>query len=191
MLLVADDKTVEAAFHEDPVWLRSRWQPTSSESSSKPEAKKVGLSAHWNAFPLKTAHDARRWAREMSSHPADVLDGVVHTSKTTIEGCRDEIGSSGENLEEVQRTHLLDSAPPFGSTSEDQQILHNPLPDDEDGFGAAANPARLGEAISQYEVRRLADQRNASPTAQADTPDVGEEQRGFELSADFRKQFLW
>lgn len=186
ILLVADERTVEAAFQNDTVNLGSHWQPpaaASGESSSRLEAKKADLVAHWESYPLTTARDVTRWAREMRSQPGnEEAEGSV-VSQSTVMNHQDSDPSFGN----VMAMQPLDPSQSFSPPLEGQASYQDPTIYD-GRSGTMQAPMLPGNQLGDPD---LGEDHSTFPPTQPDNQFQDTGQQGFDLPIEFKKRFLW
>ncbi|GFP52963.1 hypothetical protein TASIC1_0002014700 [Trichoderma asperellum] len=139
------------------------------------EAKKTGTIAHWDNFPLNTADDVKRWAGEVLGH-----NTVNHTG-SLIDNHTGSIAMNGTGHEEADATSF-----------ETFPVPPDPL------------PKSLAEASSRasteaFPPRSMEPIPTALPTAAEPilgpgtifARDMAPSGEVFDLSQDFRRQFVW
>jgi hypothetical protein len=134
---------------------------TTTDAAGRIEAKKTGTIAHWDSFPLNTADDVKRWAGEVLGYPTD------------------NIAMNGTAHEEADPT----------------SFDTYPVPPDPLSKSLAEVSARA--SAEAFPPRPMEPTPTALPTIEpaltANTAFAREMVAGevFDLSQDFRRQFVW
>ncbi|KAL7916423.1 hypothetical protein GGI35DRAFT_433009 [Trichoderma velutinum] len=169
LLQVSDDAVLQDAFKHEPTKradvLNTAATATTTDAAGRIEAKKTGTIAHWDNFPLNTADEVKRWAGEVLGRP-----------------------SASDDLE-MNGTAREDSDPrSFKTYPVPPEPLSSNLPEASSRASAEAFPPRSMEPTPTA---------TALPTAGepvlASTPFARDIASGevFDLSQDFRRQFVW
>ncbi|KAL7816677.1 hypothetical protein V8C26DRAFT_400205 [Trichoderma gracile] len=170
LLQVSDDSLLQDAFKHEPakradvLSAAAIATTTTTDAAGRIEAKKTGTIAHWDSFPLNTADDVKRWAGEVLGRRADALQANGNTPEDTDQ-------RSFETYP-VPSDPLPRSQPERRSSSRASAEVYQPLPMEP---SATALPTAIEPAM-------------ASGTAFSRELATGEV---FDLSQDFRRQFVW
>lgn len=176
LLLVADNETVEAAFQESH---------EQAKSECRSEANKTHLVAQWEAFPLQTAQEAKRWANEMSASSttkhAEYRTGSQSTASAQL---------SKTVVTDVQRTQspnlaLLSTATPV------QNVSTNFAVPDAISQGISLLPELPESTLSFLRVAEIRDETTIFSIPGGSTQIDKHSQERFDLPLGFKKQFLW
>ncbi|KAL7947956.1 hypothetical protein V8C42DRAFT_316234 [Trichoderma barbatum] len=166
ILQVSDDTVLQDAFKHEPSKrtdvLNTAATATTTDAAGRIEAKKTGTIAHWDNFPLNTADEVKRWAGEVLGHHADDME------------------MNGTGREDADpRSFETYPVPPDPLSRNISEVSSRASAD---GFQsrpmeptATALPTAVEPAL-------------ASGTAFVREMVSGE---GFDLSQDFRRQFVW
>ncbi|KAL7922754.1 hypothetical protein ACQKWADRAFT_291285 [Trichoderma austrokoningii] len=166
LLQVSGDHVLQDAFRHEPsrrtdVLNMAAAATTTTDAAGRIEAKKTGTIAHWDNFPLNTADDVKRWAGEVLGHNT--------AGSITV---------NGTAQEEANPTTVLETYP---------------VPSD-------ALPKSLAEASAEaFPPRSMEPTATALPTAAEPVlgpgtmfaRDMAPQGEVFDLSQDFRRQFVW
>ncbi|KAM0450505.1 hypothetical protein ACHAO4_006483 [Trichoderma viride] len=177
LLQVSGDSVLQDAFKHEPgrrtdVVNMASAATTTTDAAGRIEAKKTGTIAHWDNFPLNTADDVKRWAGEVLGHNTGDQAGNRTSSITT----------NGTGLEEANPTMSFETYP----------VPPDPLPKSLTEAGSRAS----AEAFPPRSLEPIA---TALPTAAEPVlgsgtmfaRDMAAQGEVFDLSQDFRRQFVW
>ncbi|KAL6856659.1 hypothetical protein J3F83DRAFT_752347 [Trichoderma novae-zelandiae] len=170
LLQVSDDSILHDAFKHEPTKRADVLNTaaiattTTTDAAGRIEAKKTGTIAHWDSFPLNTADDVKRWAGEILGHRADAVQASRNTAADT------DLGSF--EAYPVPPDPLSRSQPEKSPSSRASAEAYQPRPMEPT---ATALPTAMESAL-------------ASGTAFSRDLATGEV---FDLSQDFRRQFVW
>ncbi|KAL6900208.1 hypothetical protein GGI43DRAFT_62481 [Trichoderma evansii] len=182
LLQVSDDTVLQDAFKHEPsrrTDVLNMAASTTTDAAGRIEAKKTGTIAHWDNFPLNTADDVKRWAGEVLGHNTSPHAGNL--TENLIGNRTGSIIMNGTTHEEADPTSF-----------ETYPVPPDPL------------PKSLAEASSRASAEAFPP-RSMEPTATA-LPTAAEPALGpgtmfgrdmappgevFDLSQDFRRQFVW
>ncbi|KAL5087508.1 hypothetical protein Trisim1_007729 [Trichoderma cf. simile WF8] len=170
LLQVSDDTVLQDAFKHEPSKrtdvLSTTAAATTTDAAGRIEAKKTGTIAHWDNFPLNTADEVKRWAGEVLGRPTASDD--LETN-----------GTARENTD--PRSFETYPVPP--------EPLSRTLPEASSRASAEAFPPRPMETTpTATALPTAAEPALASGTAFARGMASDEV---FDLSQDFRRQFVW
>lgn len=184
LLQVSDENVLQDAFKHEPsrrtgvlsmAATATTATATTTDAAGRIEAKKTGTIAHWDSFPLNTADDVKRWASEVLGHNTGNHSSNLTGNRTGS------IAMNGTAHEEADPTSF-----------ETYPVPPDPL------------PKSLAEASSRASAEAFPPQ-SMEPTATA-LPTAAEPALGagtmfardmappgeaFDLSQDFRRQFVW
>ncbi|OTA08852.1 hypothetical-protein [Trichoderma parareesei] len=170
LLQVSDDSLLQDAFKHEPAKradvpsAAAIATTTTTDAAGRIEAKKTGTIAHWDSFPLNTADEVKRWAGEVLGRRADALQASRNTPEETDQ--------RSFNTYPIPPDPLSGSRPEKRSSSRGSAEAYQPLPMEQT---ATALPTAIEPAM-------------ASGTAFPRELATGEV---FDLSQDFRRQFVW
>ncbi|KAM0472062.1 hypothetical protein ACHAPX_009011 [Trichoderma viride] len=176
LLQVSGDNVLQDAFKHEPNRrtdvLNMASTATTTDAAGRIEAKKTGTIAHWDNFPLNTADDVKRWAGEVLGHNIGNQPGNRTGSITT----------NGTAPEEANPTTAFETFP----------VPTDPLPKSLTEAGSRAS----AEAFPPRSLEPVA---TALPTAAEPVLGSGTmfarvmapQGEVFDLSQDFRRQFVW
>ncbi|KAL7930361.1 hypothetical protein V8C35DRAFT_313043 [Trichoderma chlorosporum] len=166
LLQVSDDAVLQDAFKHEPSKradvLNTAAAATTTDAAGRIEAKKTGTIAHWDNFPLNTADDVKRWAGEVLGHPADGLE--------TNGKARQDADPKSFKSYPVPSDPLPGSLPEVSLRASAEVFASQPMEPTATALPTAVEPAL------------------ASGTPFAKGMVSGEV---FDLSQDFRRQFVW
>ncbi|KAL7965753.1 hypothetical protein HDV63DRAFT_386961 [Trichoderma sp. SZMC 28014] len=177
LLQVSGDNVLQDAFKHEPsrrtdVLNMASAAAATTDAAGRIEAKKTGTIAHWDNFPLNTADDVKRWAGEVLGLGTGNQSGNRSGS----------IATNGTALEEANPTTSFESYP----------VSSDPLPKSLTEAGSRAN-------VEAFPPRSLEPIATALPTAAEPAlgsgtmfaRDMAPQGEVFDLSQDFRRQFVW
>ncbi|RFU81000.1 zn2-c6 fungal-type dna-binding domain [Trichoderma arundinaceum] len=167
LLEVSDDAVLQDAFKHEPskrtdVLNMAAAATTTTDAAGRIEAKKTGTIAHWDNFPLNTADEVKRWAGEVLGRNTD------------------DIAMNGTAHEEADPR-------PFKTYPLPPDPLPNSLTEASSRASAEAFPPRPMEP-SATALPTAAEPVLAAGTNFGRDVVAGEV---FDLSQDFRRQFVW
>lgn len=166
LLQVSDDAVLQDAFKHEPSKrtdiLNIAATATTTDAAGRIEAKKTGTIAHWDSFPLNTADEVKRWAGEVLGRRTDDME------------------MNGTALEDANST-------PFQTYPVPPDPLSRSLTEVSSRASAEAFPPRAMEPTATA-LPTAVEPVLASSTAFAREMVTGEV---FDLSQDFRRQFVW
>ncbi|PTB70324.1 hypothetical protein BBK36DRAFT_1173878 [Trichoderma citrinoviride] len=170
LLQVSDDSLLQDAFKHEPARradvlnTAAMATTTTTDAAGRIEAKKTGTIAHWESFPLNTADEVKRWAGEVLGRSADALQASGSTSEDTDH-----------------------------RSFESYPVLPDPL-----SRSQAERRSSSRASAEAYQTLPMEPTATALPTAvepalASGTPFSRELGTGqmFDLSQDFRRQFVW
>ncbi|UKZ74320.1 hypothetical protein TrVFT333_001984 [Trichoderma virens FT-333] len=166
LLQVSDDAVLQDAFKHEPSKrtdvLNTAATATTTDAAGRIEAKKTGTIAHWDNFPLNTADEVKRWAGEVLGRGSD--DPEMN-------------GTAREDTD--PRSFKTYPVPP--------DPLSRNLPEVSSRASAEVFPPRPMEPTA------TALPTATEPALASSTTFVREMMSGevFDLSQDFRRQFVW
>ncbi|KAM0248860.1 hypothetical protein ACHAQJ_009259 [Trichoderma viride] len=169
LLQVSDDAVLQDSFKHEPsrrtdvLNMAATATTTTTDAAGRIEAKKTGTIAHWDNFPLNTADEVKRWAGEVLGH---------HTDSS--------IAMNGTAHEEAAPT-------PFETYPVPPDPLAKSLAEVSSRTSAEAFPPRPMEP-SPTALPTAIEPTLASNAGFAREMVAGEV---FDLSQDFRRQFVW
>lgn len=145
---------------------------TTTDAAGRIEAKKTGTIAHWDNFPLNSADDVKRWAGEVLGHNTDNHAGNRAGSITV----------NGTAHEAANPTASFETYP----------VPANPQPESLTEAGSSAG-------VEAFPLRSIEPTATALPTTTGPilgpstifTRGVAPQGEVFDLSQDFRRQFVW
>lgn len=179
LLQVSGDNVLQDAFKHEPSRRTDVFNTaatattTTTDAAGRIEAKKTGTMAHWDSFPLNTADDVKRWAGEVLGH---------NNTGTHAGNPAGSIAMNGTAHEGADPTTSFETYP---------------VPPD-------LRPKSLAEASSRasaeaFPPRSMEPTTTALPTAAEPAlgsgtmfvRDMAPQGEVFDLSQDFRRQFVW
>ncbi|TFA99095.1 hypothetical protein CCMA1212_009223 [Trichoderma ghanense] len=170
LLQVSDDSLLQDAFKHEPAKRADALSTaaiattTTTDAAGRIEAKKTGTIAHWDSFPLNTADEVKRWAGEVLGRHADALNASENTPEDVDQRSFETYPVPPDLLSRSQRQKR--------SSSRASAEAYQPLPMEPT---ATALPTAIEPAM-------------AAGTAYSRELVTGEV---FDLSQDFRRQFVW
>lgn len=168
LLQVSGDNVLQDAFKHEPSRRTDVFNTaatattTTTDAAGRIEAKKTGTIAHWDSFPLNTADEVKRWAGEVLGRRTDDME------------------MNGTALEDANST-------PFTTYPVPPDPLSRSLTEVSSRASAEAFPPRAMEPTATA-LPTAVEPVLASSTAFAREMVTGEV---FDLSQDFRRQFVW
>ncbi|KAH6607147.1 zn2-c6 fungal-type dna-binding domain [Trichoderma cornu-damae] len=173
LLQVSDDAVLRDAFRHEPskkadvlnmaaTATATTTTTTTTDAAGRIEAKKTGTIAHWDNFPLKTADDVKRWAGEILGRRTDDV--------TIDEGAHEEAYPRPFKAYPVPPDPLPNGLADVGSRASADAFPPRPIEPTAAALPTAVEPVL---ASSEAFARDMA------------TDEV------FDLSQDFRRQFVW
>ncbi|PTB79966.1 hypothetical protein M440DRAFT_1397250 [Trichoderma longibrachiatum ATCC 18648] len=170
LLQVSDDSLLQDAFRHEPakradvLSTAAMATTTTTDAAGRIEAKKTGTIAHWDSFPLTTADEVKRWAGEVLGRCADTLQPRENTPEDPDQ--------TAFETYPVPPAPLSRSRPEKRSRSRSSVEAYQPLPMEPTATAlpTAMEPASASDAAFSRDLA----------TGQV-----------FDLSQDFRRQYVW
>ncbi|PTB44991.1 uncharacterized protein TrAFT101_000466 [Trichoderma asperellum] len=180
LLQVSNDNVLQDAFKREPsrrtdVVNMAATTTTTTDAAGRIEAKKTGTIAHWDNFPLNTADDVKRWAGEVLGH------NTINHAGSLIDNHTGSIAINGTGHEEADVT-------PFETFPVPPDPLPKSLAEASSRASTEAFPPRSMEPIPTA-LPTAAEPILGSGTMFA--RDMAPSGEVFDLSQDFRRQFVW
>ncbi|KAI5919206.1 hypothetical protein F4810DRAFT_513177 [Camillea tinctor] len=207
LLSVVDNEIIDQALDADQLPPRPLWTsndiemaPSVTSEGSLPGPNKAGLMAHWDGFPLDTAHNIRRWAEKkvgkyvnaaMTKYTAtngqalaslDSSERVINTEQLSLHSAR--------TNRELDRNIASDNSGHEG-------ILASNTPTVPDGNGsphmigsveAMLEPAHGTTSFPEYQSLVVGQD---LPNTRGLDVTCNQGKRKIDISWSFRQQFLW
>jgi hypothetical protein len=177
LLQVSGDNVLQDAFKHEPsrrtdVLNMAGTSTTTTDAAGRIEAKKTGTIAHWDNFPLNTADDVKRWAGEVLGHNTG--------------------SQAGNRAGSIAMNGTVHENPDPTTSFETYPVPSDPLPKSLTEAGSRAS-------AEAFPPRSMEPTATALPTAAEPVlgpaamfaRDMAPQPEVFDLSQDFRRQFVW
>ncbi|KAB5511698.1 hypothetical protein GE09DRAFT_639233 [Coniochaeta sp. 2T2.1] len=189
LLDAVDDKTIEAAFRSGGSDTLAEEQATNIQSLAlvnmlgSVEVKKAALAAQWDKFPLRTAEEVKRWAKEARSSTAP---SVQNSDKAVSLGAT---GSDSEAHADTSHAHFQHVQPPI---DEGVSLVDGPRANiAQEQHGRWPGPDHeIPVSYMEQQLQASSETQDLAMFAQTSSQHQ-EEDESLHLSEEFKQQYLW